>query len=259
MRSAEYEISHSVSRPPSTRSFPFFLRLPREIRDLIYADALIHADPDVYLTGRQVELVNERILYMHHPSWDRVDSMAYWGTGKSSRLFRVNRQFSAELREVFYSTFTLSFRLRCQYHTLDILDGVLRDRYHLDNMVDAFKRAPSIWAGNSISRMELKLLISCKPNPRRFGEPARRPESSKVALALGAAMKWLPSLRHVDLILGLYGLPVYDEYVKEIVAYIVEILNPLRHGPNLVIQENKEGSCQGDRILKEVREALDCT
>ena len=38
-----------------------------------------------------------------------LDSTVYWGTEKSTRLFRVNRQVSDEALKIFYSSFPFYF------------------------------------------------------------------------------------------------------------------------------------------------------
>ena len=81
---------------PSVPSQPFpFLKLPREIRDLIY-----HYAP---LRGPTVTPI--AISYM---LWI-LSLTVYWGTEKSTRLFRTNRQVSTESSEMFYSSFPFHF------------------------------------------------------------------------------------------------------------------------------------------------------
>lgn len=100
---------------PSVPSRPFpFLKLPREIRDSIYYYALTRPDTGPSVTPRH-------ICYIQH-RWSALSSPTYWGTEKSTRLFRVNRQVSDESLELFYSSFPFYFP---QYVDLALVDATL--------------------------------------------------------------------------------------------------------------------------------------
>lgn len=84
----------------SSRTLPSssgFLKLPREIRDCIYYYTLI---------SRPSEIVTIAISSQISDRWRQKIS---WGTEKSTRLFRVNRQVAAEASDLFYSLSCFQF------------------------------------------------------------------------------------------------------------------------------------------------------
>lgn len=84
------------SRPlPSSSGF---LKLPREIRDCIYYYTLI---------SRPSEIVTIAISSQISDRWWQKIS---WGTEKSTRLFRVNRQVASEASDLFYSLSCFQFK-----------------------------------------------------------------------------------------------------------------------------------------------------
>ena len=75
---------------------PFlFLKSPREIRGIII---FLRPLPAGHWTKRDANA-----YLLHEPCKSSLNfSLTYWGTEKSTRLFRVNRQVSAEALERFY-------------------------------------------------------------------------------------------------------------------------------------------------------------
>ncbi len=221
---AEPDAASSVPSEP----FPF-LKLPREIRDSIYYYALLHPN-----TGPTVNPTD--ICFMRHQEPDRY-STAYWGTEKSTHLFRVNRQVSDEALEMFYSSFSFHFP---NYVDVALVNATLRDTL-------------SAGARSLISSIGLVTSLFLRRTPGPFAHS----DDEKVRQAFEAVVKLLPNVRRVQLTLSLGGFKVPDYQVKEVVTRAMRKASPLRDIAGLVLGGTTE-TAQRMRIMSEVREALGC-
>ena len=217
-----------VAAPP-VPSHPFpFLKLPREIRDSIYYYALTRPD-----TGPTV--TPTRICYVHHKA-STPSSTAHWGTEKSTRLFRVNRQVSDEALEVFYSCFPFHFP---QSVDVALVNATLRDTL-------------SARTRSLINSIGFMIVLRITPGPFTYSDEEARRQ------AVEAVVKLLPNVRRFELTLAFVGLEVPDYQVKDVVNRAVRIAGPLRDIAGLVLRGASNENAQRTRIMKEVGEALGC-
>ncbi|KAL8908066.1 MAG: hypothetical protein Q9207_001045 [Kuettlingeria erythrocarpa] len=217
----------AVVQPVPAQPFPF-LKLPREIRDFIYYHALVRpgTDPDVEPA---------RICYMHHKASSRHVSNSYWGTEKSTRLFRVNRQVYGEASEVFYSTFPFHFPSTVDRAMVNGTLGVLNVR-----------------ARRLVRRVGFMLLFRSIPSP------FTAKDDSKNEGAIEAVTELLPNIKQVEATIAFIGHDVPDSQITEVVKRILKILAPLKDIPGLTIRGGGIENKQRSRILNDVREALTC-
>lgn len=217
----------AIGQPVPAEPFPF-LKLPREIRDFIYYYALVRPG-----TGPDVEPA--RICYMHHKASSRHVSDSYWGTEKSTRLFRVNRQVYGEASEVFYSAFPVHFPSTVDRAMVNDTLGVL-----------------NVGARRLVRRVGFMLLFRSIPSP------FTAKDDSKNERAIEAVTKLLPNIKQVEATIAFIGHDVPDSQVMEVVKRILKILAPFKDSPGLTIRGGGIENNQRSRILNEVREALTC-
>ena len=219
----------------STTSLPIqpfsFLRLPREIRDLIYSHALVRpiAEP---------ALGTAHVCYMHHKVWSRNVATSYWGTERSTRLFRVNRQVSAEATVVFYSTFTFAF------HLPEVGDNELLSTALWDILPERTR--------DLISKVRFSIIVWANPRKSPKDDEERRRQ------ALEAAAKRLPNLTQIELILSVPDLDVPESLLEKLVVRVVNMTSPLKEWPGLALCVRGKETDQREHILSKVREALGC-
>lgn len=217
-----------VIQPIPSQPFPF-LKLPREIRDSIHYYALIRPG-----TGPYVEPAH--ICYMHHKASSRYTSTSYWGTEKSTRLFRVNHQFYSETSEIFYSTF--------QFHFPQTTDVALVNSTLRDTLPPKARRL--------IRKLSVTILIRGIPGP------FTAKDDDKQRLAFEALGELLPNIQRVEISLAVIGHDVPEWQVIEVVNRVLEKLGPLKDMPGLALRGGLNENNQRARILREVREALGC-
>lgn len=230
-----FENEEDQRPPPAEIIFPIpshpfpFLKLPREIRDAIYHFALIRSGtgPNVKPTG---------ICFMHHKASSPHVSTSYWGTEKSTRIFRVNHQICSEATEVFYSTFPFHFS---QTIDLRMVHDTLRDTLPLR-------------ARNFINNIGFMILVRTRPNP------FTAEDDEKQRRALEAVVALLPNIKRVEVSLAVFDRDVPDWQVKDVVTRALEKLGPLRDLPGLSIRGGFNENSQRARIVRKVREALGC-
>ena len=219
----------------STTSVPIqpfpFLRLPREIRDLIYSHALVRPIAEPALESAQV-------CHMHHKVWSRTVATSYWGTERSTRLFRVNRQVSAEATGVFYSNFTFAF------HLPEVGDNELLSTALWDIMPERTR--------NLISKLRISIIVWANPEKPLEGDEERRRQS------LEAAAKRLPNLTQIELILSVPDLDVPERLLEKLVVGVVNMTSPLKERPGLALRVLGKETDQREHILSKTREALGC-
>lgn len=223
----QYLIRSASPNPPTPVPFQSFsfLKLPREIRNLIYHYALLRPR-----TGLAVNPTH--ICDFHHkvpadlaikPFWT-----PYWGTKKSTRLFLVNQQISNEALEVFYSTFPFHFP---QSVVVALVNATLRD-------------TSSSWARSLIVRIGFMFGLFCIPGPftLRNEEKARQ--------TIEAVMSLLPNVKQIVLTLTFAGHDVPEYQVKEIVARALKIASPLRGFVGLSLKGADYENAQQTQILR---------
>ena len=206
--------------------FPF-LKLPSEIRDIIYyyAQGQLHSGSSVIPTY---------ICYMNHNSSPPCLSSSYWGTEKSTRLFRVNRQVSAEALEVFYSTFEFHFPQTMKIESIEAI----------------FHHTLNSMARNLMHRVGFGIVIRTVPNRFSLGDEEGWRRIIEVVTS------WLPNIKRAELTFSLCGDDVPELQVNQVLARFVRIASPLKGLPYLVIRDAaKEG--QQERIMERVRRELE--
>ena len=224
-RPAQEEVTHLVPNP----SFSSFLRLPREIRDTIYYYALVRP-----YTGPYIEPTG--ICYMHHKPSSRHASKLYWGTEKSTRLFRVNHQVYSEASEIFYSTFPFHFPASID---IALINHTLRDTLNI--------RARTLIR-------KVGFMVPIRSIPYSFTPK----DDDKRLLAFEAIAKLLPNIRQVEINVALVGHDAPEWQVMEVVNRVSKTFGPLKDLPGLTIYESFNTNNQRARIMKEVRELLGC-
>ncbi|KAL8883256.1 MAG: hypothetical protein Q9192_007312 [Flavoplaca navasiana] len=209
----------------SARSFPL-LRLPRELRNLVYSHALVRPGSDAY-----VEPI--RVCYMHHKASSRHGSTSYWGTEKSTRLFRVNHQIYNEASEIFYSTFSFNFPPTMVITMVNNTLGVLTDRCRrlIRNI------------GFTLPFRSVTSRITSKAENR-------------MAQTFVAAARLLPNVTQVEVSIALIGPYIPEHQTTEAVERILETMTPFKAIPVLIIRDGDDENNQHLRILKGIREAL---
>lgn len=214
----------------STKPFPF-LKLPHEVRDMVYTFALI--SPISFDTGPVLFDPLTHIWYMHYPTWPHQASRSYLGTEQSTRLFRVNRQVSAEAVKVFYSTFTLILRFSYYHHEVRI--------------AHAFNEISSIGARSLIGKVELTIGVDDK-KPLVYN------------YAMEALMELLPNVRRLELIPILYGLPLSESRALAMVENLLDLMrSPKAAMPEIVVRVPPGATSLWIRIVEKLREGLDCS
>ena len=211
----------STSAPP----FPF-LRLPRELRDLVYSHALIRPD-----SGPHDEPTD--ICYLHHSPSSRHFSTSYWGTEKSTRLFRVNHQIYSEASEIFYATFSFYFPpimdTTMIHDRVNILNGRCRALIRKIGFMLPFRGVTSTVTSKAENRM---------------------------AQAFMAATRLLPKVTQVEVNIAIVGPYLPERQIMETVERILEILTLFKDVPRLIIRGGEVENTRPSQILKEVRQAL---
>lgn len=209
---------------PSGQLQPFpFLQLPRELRDSIYYYALLR--PGHYVNRSPVHICS----LDDHVSWKSSDY--YWGTEKSTRLFRVNHQVSDEALEVFYSRFP----------------------FHFPPWVAKVKRALCPLSASSrslITSVAMRLFLTTgvhwKVNVK---------DEEDWRMAVEAMIEMLPNVRRVELTFSQSGQTAPDDQVKDIVDRAVKMAGPLKGFPGLVLRGCTD-TTQRARITADIRKAL---
>lgn len=178
------EEAHPAQPPcvtPVITSQPFqFLSLPREIRDAIYHHPLNKPHPSSIL-----DLAGTCYI-------ERKKSGSYWGTEKSTRLFRVNRQVSHEALKIFYSSFPFQFT---QCIDTTIVNAVFR------NTLPARHRG-------FISRVRFRISVRSVPGPSTISD------DDNVRHALQTLVPLLPGVRRADLWLTIRGHQVPEYQIR---------------------------------------------
>lgn len=217
-----------VTSPVPTRPFPF-LKLPRELRNSIYSYAMVRPG-----TGPHVQ--PPAVCYMHHKAISRNVSTSYWGTAKSTRLFRVSHQVYEEATCLFYSTFSFHFPV-----TMDtaLVNHTLGDTLNLN-------------ARRLIRKVGFRLSI--RSVPHEFTAK----HDKKPRLALEAMVKLLPNIQHVEASVAFSGRDVPEWQLQEVVHRILGILTPVFENPGLVVRGGFNENLQRAQILEHVREHLGC-
>ena len=213
--------------PIPSQPFPF-LKLPREIRDSIYYYALLYNSTSPNVPYH---------CYFEPPVNPLVGSTRYWGTEKSTRLFRVNHQVSHEALELFFSTYFFCFPIRT---TVSLVNATIR--YTLTPRARSLIRNICFY---------MNLLCSHRDRFTAGGEEERR-------RGFEAAVKLLPNVKRVELTLYFIGHAVPDHQVKELVACALRTASPLRGFDGLILKGPINETAQRTRIWREVREALGC-
>lgn len=219
-------VPEEVIQPVPSQPFPF-LKLPREIRDSIYYHALVRPG-----TGPYVEPA--RICYMHHEASSPHISTSYWGTEKSTRLFRVNHQVYSEASELFYSTFP--------FHFPPTIDTALVHKTLRDTLPVRTRR--------------LIREIGFMTHVSGIAGPFTAQDDDKQRLAFEAVAKLLPNIQRVELSLAIVGLDVPEWQVMEVVNRALQKLGPLKDMPGLTIRGGFGETDQRARIVRKVSEAL---
>lgn len=217
-----------LTQPAPSHPFPL-LQLPREIRDVIYYYALIRPGSGPYVDPA-------RICYMHHSASSPHVSDSYWGTEKSTRLFRVSHQVCNEVTSVFYSTFPFHFP---QTIKIAMVHATLRDTL-----------PPR--ARNLITKVGFMILI------RGIANRFHLERDETIRQALQAAVDLLPNVKRVELSLAIVGHDVPEWQITEVVNRAVREASPLKGLPGLSIRGGFNENNQRARIVREVREALGC-
>ena len=229
--------SPNLPSPISSGPFPF-LKLPREIRDLIYHYALLLNE-----TSRFV-FPSQRYHNWPERSWDPWEgtvnpwlpgSTNYWGTEFSTRLFRVNHQVCYEALELLYSTSFFDFTIGT---TVSLVNATIRDTL-------------TPWARSMIRNIgfHIYFFYSHTDNFTLEYEEERRQ-------GFEAVVKLLPNVTRVELTLEVSGSTVPDYQVKELVARALRIVSPLGNIHRLILKRPGYENAQENRIWREVCEAL---
>ncbi|PGH12011.1 hypothetical protein AJ79_04520 [Helicocarpus griseus UAMH5409] len=157
-----------VSQVVNPDSFHYFLRLPRELRDLIYFHALRPPTNDELIVKPTTDTMFCRRVWddemsIDLPGYGSADSWS--GREEMTNLLRVNRQIYHEASRVLYSDFRFGLDFRYYYYTpARFTDNVLN---HLEQ-----------GAGRRIRRLGVKMAISLLPNDKvyfrtKIGDPLR--------------------------------------------------------------------------------------
>ena len=229
--------SHHRQTPLPSQTFPL-LRLPREIRDLIYSYALLRPrdGPDVGPTDICGFYPRPRSLSDWDWDWDWVWDH-YWGTENFSRLFLVSRQVSYEARKLFYSTFLFEFS---HFLGISAVSTSLQDYL-------------SPWTRSLIRRISLTLSISVILDKYYTNYEHEARQAIETMLGLLSNIKW------VTLTLWFSTLAVPNNQTEDVVTQILEIMSPLRGFTGLNLELCNEGflSPPQIRIFMAVREGHD--
>ena len=230
---------HVASPPPSpstllapnpSSSFPF-LGLPAEIRDEVYYYALLCP----FYQSLPLD-----VCPIHHSAPASPSSRTYWGTERSTRLFRVSHQVSKEALRVFYSSFKFQFP---QYSDLELIISALRDT--LTYSCRAYIRA-------------VKFFMIQRTTPG----PIDQEGEEQWQQVFRAVVELLPCLREgtaeVELIIGFLGADVPHDEVRKVVDRALRRTSPIRHIKGLRVRGSTHESAQRVQIVKNVREALNC-
>ena len=221
-----------IPSPVPSQPFPF-LKLPCEIRDSMYHYALLYdwAGPGV---------ISNRCYFNRRGGLPLPldDSLRYWGSERSTRLFRVNHQVSHEALELFYSTYFFYFPTQ---NSISLVVATVRD---------------ILTPGARSLIRNISFHVDLYESHRLAFIPAREEERRQ---GFAAAVKMLPNVKRVELTLSFLDKTVPDYEVKKVVAIALKTLSPLKHYTGLVLKEGRTNkSAQWTRIIREVREALGC-
>ena len=170
--------------PEPKRPFPF-LKLPRELRDQVYYYALLRPpDKPVLRACCAAARLNTVCLWQER-------SRVYWGTERSTRLFRVSHQVSVEALEAFYSRFP--FHLCTRAAVVERLLGSLTAR-----------------AKSLIREVIVNFAIYLRESPCGIEYDWRA--------GVERMMELLPNLRQVHLILHFRGYGLLRKHQESIVV-----------------------------------------
>ncbi|KAL8996023.1 MAG: hypothetical protein Q9169_004370 [Polycauliona sp. 2 TL-2023] len=214
-----------ITLPLAVRPFPF-LKLPREIRDIIYFHSFTRAN-----AGPNAKPA--RICYMHNKASSRHFSTPYWGTERATRLLRVNHQVYNEASDMFYSTFHF-------HYPSTVKDSMVDDTLSILNIRS---RALIRYIGFSLHIRSIQTTATAK-------------DDAKNERAFDAAMRLLPNITQVEVIIPFIGHDVPKWEIGGVVKRILNILAPFKEGPVLIIRGNITENDQRSLILEKVRENL---
>ena len=222
--------SLTLSSPIPSQPFPF-LKLPREIRDMIYDYAILRN------TTRRLVISNHQVFDRpQRPVNAYLGCANFWGT-ISTELFHVNYQIYHEALELFYSTSFFDFTIGT---TVSLVNATIRDTL-------------TPWARNLIRNIGLHMYFFCSHSDHftlDYEEERRK--------GFEAAVKLLPNVKRVELTLEVSGITVPEHQVKELVARAFRIVSPFRKVDRLILKDHGDETAQQNRIWRKVREALGC-
>lgn len=149
----------------------------------------------------------------------------YWGMEKSTCLFRVNRQVSAETSEIFYSVFPFQFS---QSISIKMVSAILRDTL-----------TPYARSLTRVVMFNVNMRITQGPFPQ--GDEENRWRALEAVVVLGFA-----------------GIGVPNSEEGHVVDRAVKILSPLRGMKALTLKGSVYDNAQRKRIVREVQESMGC-
>ena len=222
--------SLTLSSPIPSRPFPF-LKLPREIRDMIYDYAILRD------TTRRLAISSHQVFDRpQRPLNAWLGCANFWGM-ISTKLFHVNYQIYREALELFYSTSFFDFTMGT---TVSLVNATIRDTF-------------TPLARTLIRNIGLHMYFFCSHSDHftlDYEEERRK--------GFKAAIKLLPNVKRVELTLEVSGITVPEHQVKEVVARALRIVSPLSKSDRLILKNSGDETPQQNRIWRKVREALGC-
>ena len=225
--------NHSSGESSTDKKFYSFLKLPLELRNLVYHYALIHPD------GTRDGQANDN-CYFYPSRLSRYDITQYWGTEASTRLFRVNRQISTEAIHLLYTTFIFNFIPYLFNEGVSALDARLcwlgAEKRHLIRKV-AFVMMYHVDCTSDNISVEIFW--------RRWIE---------------TVMRHLPNMERVRFYIDFTGHNFNDSDIEQVVSRIMRRASPLQGIPcHLTLVCNGEKTKPLGRIMMNLAERLGAT